>query len=69
MTKLEHALKRELTVDGKPYVVTIDPHGLKVVPKGHRNGRELSWHDLVGGDAALAIALNASVAQAGPRRG
>jgi hypothetical protein len=29
--------------------------------KGHRNGVDLKWEDIVGGDAALAAALNASV--------
>jgi hypothetical protein len=61
-TKLEKALKREIDIDGKPYMVTIDPEGVKLVEKGHRKGRELRWKDLAGGDAALAVALNASVA-------
>jgi hypothetical protein len=34
---------------------------MKLVPKGKRNGLELSWQALVGGDAALATALNASL--------
>jgi hypothetical protein len=60
-TKLRNALKRELEIGGKPYVLTIGPDGLKVVPKGKRKGRELAWRDLVSGDAALAVALNASL--------
>ena len=59
-TKLEKALKREIAIDEKPYMLTIDPEGLKLVEKGRRNGRELKWKDLVNGDAALATALNAS---------
>jgi hypothetical protein len=31
--------------------------------KGRRKGLELSWKDLVSGEAALATALNASVAK------
>ena len=62
-TKLEKALKREITVHGKPFVVTISPDGLKLVGKGRRKGLDLSWDDLTSGDAALATALNASVAQ------
>jgi hypothetical protein len=61
VTKLEKALKREIAVEGKAYVVTITPEGLKLTLKGHRKGRELTWHDLVTGDAALAAALHASV--------
>lgn len=64
MTKLEKALKRELVVDGQAYVVTIDPLGLKLVPKGKRKGLELTWESLLSGDEALARALNATLAQA-----
>jgi hypothetical protein len=63
MTKLEKELKREISIDDKPYVVTISPQGLKLTEKGRRKGQELSWKDLVSGDAALATALNASVEQ------
>jgi hypothetical protein len=60
-TKLENELKREIQIAEKPYVLRIDPLGLKLTEKGHRKGLELSWNDLVGGEAALAAALNASV--------
>lgn len=63
-TKLDKPLKRELNVGGTAYMLTIDPDGLKLVVKGHRNGREVLWKDLVGGDAALATALTASLEQA-----
>lgn len=62
-TKLDKTLKREISVDGKPYVVSLSRQGLKLVGKGRRKGLELSWQDLTSGDAALATALNASVAQ------
>jgi len=60
-TKLEKALKRELEIDGKPYMLTIAPEGLKLVEKGRRNGVEMTWKDIAGGDASLSAALNASV--------
>lgn len=60
-TKLEKALKRELEIDGKAYMITIDPTGLKVTEKGHRKGIEMTWKDVVSGDASLTAALNASV--------
>jgi hypothetical protein len=60
-TKLEKSLKREIDLDGKPYMLTISPEGLKLVPKGKRNGLEIAWKDLVSGEAALATALNASL--------
>jgi len=62
-TRLKSALKRELDVEGRPYMLTITPAGLKLVRKGRRKGHELAWRDLIGGDAALAVALNASLAQ------
>jgi hypothetical protein len=63
-TKLEKTLKRELEIDGQHYMVAISPDGLKVTIKGRRNGIELSWKDLVSGQAALTTALNASLDQA-----
>ena len=60
-TKLEKPLKREVQIDGNPYMLTLTPDGLKLVPKGKRNGLELAWKALVSGDAALATALNASI--------
>jgi hypothetical protein len=61
VTRLDKPLKRELDVKGEPYVVTISNDGLKLVPKGKRKGLELAWKDLVSGDAALAVALRASL--------
>ena len=60
-TKLDKVLKRELDVNGEPYILTLSPEGLKLVPKGKRNGHELAWSDLVSGQAALAAALQASL--------
>jgi hypothetical protein len=67
-TKLEKELKRELEVSGEPYIVTISPEGLKLTRKGRRKGQELAWKDLVSGEAALAVALNASLGQSRPPR-
>jgi hypothetical protein len=66
--RLKAALKRELEIDGDPYMVTITPDGLKVTRKGRRKGHELAWRDLVGGEAALAVALNASLKESVPLR-
>ena len=60
-TKLDKSLKREIDIDGQAYMLTIDPAGMKLVPKGKRNGLELPWKALISGDAALATALNASL--------
>ena len=61
-TPLNGPLKRALELDGVAYTLTIDPEGLKLVAKGHRKGHALTWTALVSGDAALATALNASLA-------
>jgi hypothetical protein len=63
MTKLEKPLKRELLIDTKSYVLTIEPHRFKLALKGHRMGLEFEWRDLVSGETALAISLNASLKQ------
>ncbi|HUP90798.1 MAG TPA: hypothetical protein VM074_01015 [Solimonas sp.] len=60
-TKLDRPLRREITVGEQAYTLTIDGTGLKLVEKGKRKGRELAWAALVGGDAQLAVALQASV--------
>jgi hypothetical protein len=61
MTRLDKPLKRELKVKKDAFVLTIDPDGLKLTKKGKRKGVEIAWKDLVSGDAAMAVALNASV--------
>ena len=63
-TKLDKPLKREVDVEGTAYMLTITPAGLKLVTKGRRKGIELAWKDLVSGQAALAVALNASLERA-----
>ena len=60
-TKLEGELKRELLIDKTPYTLTITPDKFVLALKGRRKGVEISWADLVSGDAALATALNASL--------
>ena len=65
-TKLDGQLRRELDILGKPYTLTLSPMGLNLAPKGRRKGYELAWADFVSGEAALATALNASLAR-GPK--
>jgi hypothetical protein len=62
MTTLLHStLKRALSIEGREYVVTLTAANLKLTLKGKRNGVELAWAQLVNGEAALAVALHASV--------
>jgi hypothetical protein len=46
-TKLEKPLKREIVLNDAPYMLTISPEGLKLVPKGKRNGLELTWKGIL----------------------
>ena len=60
-TRLDKTLKRELTLEGRAFILAVSPQGLKLTLKGKRIGQELRWGDLISGDAALAAALNASL--------
>ena len=60
-TKLNGTLKRELAINGEPYTLTFSEAGFTLTLKGRRKGLDIRWADLVGGDAALATALNASL--------
>jgi hypothetical protein len=59
--KLEKSIKRELDLEGRAYTITIAPEGVKVVEKGKRKGREISWKSIVNGDAQLAEELKMSL--------
>lgn len=63
-TILAKELKRQIEVDGVAYTVVLDPDGLRVVGKGKRKPvAQFAWKDLVSGDTALAVALQASVGE------
>jgi hypothetical protein len=53
-TKLNKLLKREIDVDGKPYMITLSPEGVKLTEKGKRLGREHSWKELLAAEGAAA---------------
>jgi hypothetical protein len=59
--KLDKTIKRELELDGKTYTIAIGPEGVKVTEKGRRNGPEVSWRSIIGGDASLSEDLKISV--------
>jgi hypothetical protein len=63
-TVLDKELKRQITVDGVDYTVAVDPEGLRLTGKGKRRPEvELRWSDLLSGDAAMTVALNASLSK------
>lgn len=47
MTKLDKPLRREVEIDSKAYTLMLGPHKLKLTPKGHRRGIEVSWPALL----------------------
>ncbi|MBS0367449.1 MAG: hypothetical protein JSR67_16665 [Proteobacteria bacterium] len=53
-TKLSKQLKREIDVDGKPYMITLSPEGVKLTEKGKRLGPEHTWKELLGVEAGGA---------------
>jgi hypothetical protein len=63
-TKLDKAIKREIDFNEVPYTVTLSPEGLKIVEKGKRKGREMSWEELIGGSVTLTNELKGSIAAA-----
>ena len=67
-TRLAGPLKREIAIGRDRYTLLIDPDGLNLACKGRRKGFALLWKELISGQAALAIALNASLAKAPPPR-
>jgi hypothetical protein len=44
-TALSKELKREVMIKDKPFTLTLEPMGLKLTQKGHRNGIDLTWED------------------------
>ncbi|MDQ4080460.1 MAG: hypothetical protein M3125_06840 [Gemmatimonadota bacterium] len=66
-TRLDRPIKRELEIDGTRYTVTISPEGVKVSEKGKRKGHELTWRDIISGDAALRRDLSLSLGAMAPR--
>ena len=63
-TVLDKELKRQVTVDGVDYTVALNPEGIRLTGKGKRKPEvELRWRDLLSGEAAMAVALNASLFQ------
>jgi hypothetical protein len=64
-TILDKELRRQVSVDGVDYMVTVDPERVRLTRKGRRKPEvELRWRELLSGDAAMAAALNASLSPA-----
>jgi hypothetical protein len=46
-TKIAKPIRREITVDGESYIVTLSPDGLRIARKRHRSGIALSWKAVI----------------------
>jgi hypothetical protein len=60
-TLLNKTVRRELELDGVSYTLKISPAGIHLARKGHRKGHELSWRDLLSGEAELTAKLMQSL--------
>jgi hypothetical protein len=61
--RIDQPLKREVLLQGQLYTVTISAEGVRIVLKGKRSGaREMTWLDLVSGEAELERDLVKSLA-------
>lgn len=60
---LDRTLKREIVLDGRPHTVTIGPDGVRLVAKGFRKGRGLSWAAVwaLGEEADAATGAGAAI--------
>ena len=58
---LDKTIKRELRIDDRFYTVRISPETIHIAPKGHRKGHEVSWRDLLSGEAELTMQLKQSL--------
>ena len=56
-------LRREVEVDGKRYVATLTPEGLRLVEKGRRKGIEITWKQILDGEVELHAQLAGSLAR------
>ena len=52
---------REPELDGTRDTEPISPEGITVTEKGKRKGQEITWRDIISGDAALRRDLKLSV--------
>ena len=48
-TPLTSPIRREITIDGEPFTVTISADGVRLSRKRFRTGRSLSWRALWAG--------------------
>jgi len=65
-TRLDKPIKREITVGGEAFVLTLMPDAVTITPKGRRKGKTFAWAELWSGEQELTTQLRASVAGLAP---
>lgn len=60
-TPLDKPIRREVSIEGNPYTLTLDGDGVTVVKKGGRKGFTVTWASLVEGDPQRQLDLLRSV--------
>ena len=66
VTPLDRPLRRLVTIDDEPYVVTLDRNGLRLVRKGRRKGQEVGWKEILSGEVTLDAQLRSSLERERP---
>ena len=66
---LQTTVKREVVLDGETYTVVVSPLGVRLVAKGFRKGKALSWRALRDGRAPVDEREDADGADAGDAAG
>lgn len=54
---LDKPIRREVSIEGNPYTLTLDGDGVTVVKKGGRKGFTVTWASLVEGDPQRQLDL------------
>lgn len=58
---LDRPIKREVTIAGEPYTLTLGPESVTIVRKGRRKGQCVTWASLVEGTPQLRLDLARSI--------
>ena len=63
-TRLDTPIKREVTIGGELYTLTLGPESVDIVRKGARKGVHVTWESLLEGSPQLQRDLLLSLAAA-----
>ena len=66
---LDAPIKRQVTIAGSTYTLTIGPENVTIVRKGARKGVCVTWESLLEGTPQLRLALTRSIEAMRSKRG